>query len=409
VNFFTELKEGLLIAWDAIRVNKLRSILTTLGIVIGIVTVTLMGTAIEGLNRAFLKSISVLGADVLHVDRFSWFTHSYQDWVKAERRRPIKLAQVREVERQLTLARAVAPYVQSRAPVRFKNRSSSRVTVVGTTEQFLLTGGMAVGQGRFFSAEEANGGRPVCVVGAQVATNLFLNESPLGQSLRLGLFKFEVVGILERQGNFLGQFNLDNQVIIPVRQFMSSFWSDPEFIIQVRALDADQLEETKEELRGVLRKIRRVPPGAEDDFAINQQETFISTFHRVAGTIASVGIFITSLSLFVGGIGIMNIMFVSVAERTREIGVRKAIGAKRRTILLQFLIEAATLCLLGGLLGLALAWPLTLLLQKVLPAAMSLLTVGIALIVSLLTGVASGFFPAWRAARMNPVDALRNE
>jgi putative ABC transport system permease protein len=169
------------------------------------------------------------------------------------------------------------------------------------------------------------------------------------------------------------------------------------------------LDETKEELRGVLRRIRHVPPGVEDDFAINQQETFINTFHRVAGTIAAAGLFITGLSLFVGGIGIMNILFVSVAERTREIGIRKAVGAKRRAILLQFLLEAASICLLGGLVGVALAWPLTLVMQRFLPAAMSVATVTLALLVSALTGVASGFLPAWRAARMNPVEALRNE
>src|SRR5437762_8302811 len=147
----------------------------------------------------------------------------------------------------------------------------------------------------------------------------------------------------------------------------------------------------------------------EDDFAINQQDMLIQTFNRVGGTIASIGLFITGLSLFVGGIGIMNIMFVSVAERTREIGIRKAIGAKRRTILLQFLIEAATICLIGGAIGLGIAWPVTLLMQRFMPAILSLDIVGIALLVSLVTGVLSGFFPAWRAARMDPVDALRNE
>jgi putative ABC transport system permease protein len=152
-----------------------------------------------------------------------------------------------------------------------------------------------------------------------------------------------------------------------------------------------------------------VPPGAPDDFAINQQEQFISMFNRVTTTIAAVGLFITGLSLFVGGIGIMNIMFVSVAERTREIGLRKAIGAKRRTILVQFLIEAASICVLGGLLALAIAWPLTLVMSKFLPAVMSVTVAGIALAVSFFTGIVSGFFPAWRAARMNPVDALRNE
>jgi putative ABC transport system permease protein len=177
----------------------------------------------------------------------------------------------------------------------------------------------------------------------------------------------------------------------------------------VKVLDVKKLEEAKEEVRVKMRRIRRVAPNQPDDFAINQQDQFIKMFHRLGGTIASVGLFITGLSLFVGGIGIMNIMFVSVAERTREIGIRKAIGAKRRTILLQFLSEAASICLLGGLIGLGIAWPLTFLLQMVLPATMSLPVVAVAIVVSLITGVLSGFFPAWRAARMNPVDALRNE
>jgi putative ABC transport system permease protein len=409
MNLFTETKEGLRIAFDAIRANKLRSVLTTLGIVIGIVTVTLMGTAIQGLNQAFLRSISVLGADVLHVDRFSWFTHSRLEWMKAQNRQKITLPQVREVEKQMTLARAVAPFVDIRAPVVFKNRRSGGVTVIGTTEQFLFTGGMTVARGRFFSREEVSGGRPVCVLGAQVDTNLFQGDSSLGQTVRVGPYKFEVIGVLARQGSFMGQFSLDNQIIIPVQQLTACFWNNPSFTIQVRAASPERLDEMKEELRGVLRKIRRVPPDTEDDFSINQQETLINTFYRVAGTIAAVGLFITGLSLFVGGIGIMNIMFVSVAERTREIGIRKAIGAKRRTILVQFLIEAAGICLLGGLIGVGIAWPLTLLIQKVLPTTMSLTAVGVALVVSLMTGVVSGFLPAWRAARLDPVEALRNE
>jgi putative ABC transport system permease protein len=184
---------------------------------------------------------------------------------------------------------------------------------------------------------------------------------------------------------------------------------NPDYTIQVKAESLDQLDDTEEELRAVLRRFRHVAPGEPDNFAINQQDEFLELFHRVAGTIGAVGLFITGLALFVGGIGIMNIMFVSVAERTREIGVRKAIGAKRRTILLQFLIEAACICLIGGTIALGIAWPATLLLQKAMPATLSPTIVGIALLVSALTGVLSGFFPAWRAARMNPVDALRNE
>jgi len=225
----------------------------------------------------------------------------------------------------------------------------------------------------------------------------------------VGLQAFEFIGVLAKHGNFLSQFTLDNQVIIPVQQFLTGIWHDPDFEIQVKVADLKQLEDAKEELRGILRKIRHVPPDKEDDFSINQQENFIKSFNRVAGTIATGGLFITGLSLFVGGIGIMNIMFVSVAERTREIGVRKAIGAKRRTILIQFLIEAASICLLGGLLALAIAWPVTFVIANFLPATMSLPVAGIALLVSILTGLVSGFFPAWRAARMNPGDALRNE
>jgi putative ABC transport system permease protein len=190
---------------------------------------------------------------------------------------------------------------------------------------------------------------------------------------------------------------------------LAEFTRWPDLTINVKVRDVTQIEDAKEELRGILRKLRRVPPAEPDDFAINQQEAFIQTFNRIGGIMASVGLFITGLSLFVGGIGIMNIMFVSVAERTKEIGIRKAIGAKRRTILLQFLLEAASICLLGGLLALSIAWPLTLLIGRFLPATMSATVVGIALLVSLLTGVVSGFLPAWRAARMNPVDALRNE
>ena len=404
-----EIREGLWIAWDAIRANKLRSVLTTLGVIIGIVTVTLMGTAIEGLNRAFLTSISALGADVLFVDRRGWFISSHAEWVKVAKRRTITLAQARAVQRQMTLARAVAPMIGIPQPVKFRNRSASRVDVIGTTEDFPITSGVSVAAGRFLSSGEVEGGRPVCVVGQEVAEKLFPRESPLGRKIQVGSASFEVVGVLEKQGSFLGAVSLDSQVIVPIRQVVSSFWSDPECLIEVKVIDLARLEDAKEELRGILRKIRQVPPGEPDDFAINQQEQFITKFNRVAGTIASVGLFITGLSLFVGGIGIMNIMFVSVAERTREIGIRKAIGARRRTILLQFLLEAASLCLLGGAIALAIAYPITLILGRFIPATLSLPVAVLALLVSLLTGLVSGFLPAWRAARMNPVDALRNE
>lgn len=410
MNFLLELGEGLRIALEAIRANKLRSVLTTLGIIIGVVTVTLMGTAIDGLNRAFMQSIAKLGVDTLYISRTGWFVESYEDWMRLRNRPQITLREVMQLEKEADHVLALAPIVKSMAGVKYRDRSAQNVAIVGTTDQMLLTGGTGVQEGgRFFSAEESDGGRPVCVIGSDVATNLFPRLTPVGQQIKINLRPYEVVGVLESQGMFMGAFSLDNQILIPVRQFLTHFWHDPDFQIQVKVGDVTRLEEAKDELRGAMRKVRRLEPGEDDDFDINQQEQIAERLRVVSATIAAVGLFITGLSLFVGGIGIMNIMFVSVTERTQEIGLRKALGAKRRTILVQFLIEAAAICVVGGLIALAIAWPVTLLLQQFMPARLSLPLVGIALLVSAMTGIISGFLPAWRAARMDPVEALRNE
>lgn len=409
MNFLTELREGLAISWSAIRANKLRSVLTTLGIVIGIVTVTLMGTAIEGLNRAFLKSISVMGGDVLYVNRLPWFAQSYQEWIDAQKRPLLTLPEADSLAEQLTLSDIVTPLASTGESVRYKKRSAGGVAIFGTTDNFMHTMGFTVGEGRFLSAAECDLGRSVCVVGATVATNLFQHDSPLGDKIMIGSTPFEVVGVLDKQGGLLDTGGLDNEVIIPIPQYTTHFENTPDWQIQVKVKSMDQVDEAKDELRVVMRRLRRLAPNEPDNFYIGQQDQFITLFHTIAGTIGTIGLFVTGLSLFVGGIGIMNIMFVSVAERTREIGIRKAIGAKRRTILLQFLIEAASICLIGGMIALAIAWPMTFAMRRVLPAVLSLNVVGIALVVALVTGVVSGFLPAWRAARMNPVDALRNE
>ena len=408
MNLFVELREGLKISFAAIRANKLRAALTTLGIIIGVVTVTLMGTAITGLNQAFMNSISALGTDVLYVSRQSWMISSHEEWQKMQKRREISVSQYQAVERQADFVSAIAPMVDGQQPVKFKNRRSENANVIGTTDDYQVVGGLNLVQGRFFTAGESDGGRPVCVIGSEVATNLFPREVAIGNRISVGGRSFEVIGVLEKQGGMMDT-GTDTSVIVPIPQFTSWFRGRPDLTLAIKVKDVTLLEDSREELRALLRRIRQVAPGEPDDFSINQQDQFVEMFHQVGGTIAGIGLFITGLSLFVGGIGIMNIMFVSVAERTREIGIRKAIGAKRRTILLQFLMEAAAICLLGGLMALAIAWPITLLMQKFMPATLSLFVVSIALLVSLLTGVISGFLPAWRAARMNPVDALRAE
>ena len=409
MNFFTELKEGLLIAWTAIRANKLRSCLTTLGIVIGIVTVTLMGTAIEGLNRSFMQSVSSIGADVLYVDRMDWIITSHEDWLRMSKRRQFNVSQANSAIRLIDFAQAIAPLAQSQASIRNKDRDSDSVGIVGTTDDYAMSGGLSLSQGRFMTAAEADGGRPVCVLGSTVASNLFKLIPPVGERVTIGNRNFDVVGVLEPIGGMFGEGGADSQVIVPLNMFLVAFRSNPDITLQVKLKPGADLDDAREELRSVIRKVRRLAPNTEDDFSINQQDQIVEMFHRIAGTIAAVGLFITGLSLFVGGIGIMNIMFVSVAERTKEIGIRKAIGAKRRTILVQFLIEAAVICVIGGVFGLAIAWPITLGMAKVIPATLSPTIVTLALGVSAATGIVSGFLPAWRAARMNPVDALRAE
>jgi putative ABC transport system permease protein len=310
---------------------------------------------------------------------------------------------------QVTMARAVAPVCGTGKSVRYRKAGSDNVQIIGTTDQYQFTSGVSLADGRFFTGSEAAGGRPVCIIGSEVAANLFDREAPLGKRIRIDQSSFEVIGVLEKQGSFLGLISLDNQVIVPLPQFISSLQNDPEYQVQVKVSGLDQMNDAREELRSAMRRVRRLAPNDPDNFSINQQDQFVKMFRQLGGTIAMIGLFITGLSLFVGGIGIMNIMFVSVAERTREIGVRKAIGAKRRTILIQFLIEAACICLIGGAVGLAIAWPVTLGMRHFLPVTLSIPIVGLAIMVSLVTGLISGFLPAWRAARMNPVDALRNE
>ncbi|HLF15448.1 MAG TPA: ABC transporter permease [Bacteroidota bacterium] len=407
--FAQELKEGLAIAFRAIRANKMRSVLTTLGIIIGIVAVTGMATAIDGLDKAFEKSARAFGTDILYVQKFPWISN--EDWSLIRNRPDIKTEYVDAIERQAKLSSAAAPVVGRRMPVTNGNYALEDAFVTGTTHSYNEASGNSNIDGRFFSAEESDGGRPVCVIGAVVAEKLFPTGDPVGQTIRVGGAPYQVLGVYEKAGGLWGRFTSDNRVFMPLNAFENRFGSRRFVTINVKVADVNDIENAKLELEGILRKVRRIEPGKENNFNINAQEILTQTFGAFTMTVGAIGLFITGLSLLVGGIGIMNIMFVSVTERTREIGIRKAIGARKRTILMQFLIEAAALCLIGGLIGLAVAFILVQIVSRAfeLEASMPVFIVFIAILVSLMVGLTSGFLPAYRAAKMDPVEALRYE
>ncbi len=408
MTFGDEVREGFKLSFAALNANKARAVLTMLGIIIGIVSVTLMGAAISGLTNAFNNSISSIGADVLYVQKWPWGGGD-NEWWKYRNRRDMKIDYADKIRRDATMLAAVAPVVQRLGTIKFGNRTANNVIVDGTTSDLAYVSNMSFTDGRFFTNVETRGDRPLAVLGSDVADQLFPNQDPIGKTIKVNGLSFRVIGVRSKQGSFLGMFSLDNLVIIPIGQFQDIFGTHFHPTIEARVADSKDMEDAKEELRGIMRKIRGLTPYQEDDFSINQQDLLTNAFNKIAAVIGGVGFFVTALSLFVGGIGIMNIMFVSVTERTKEIGIRKALGARRRTILAQFLIESSLICLGGGLIGLGLSYPLSMLLDKFLPTAMPVSLAIIGIVISLAVGVISGIVPAFRASRLDPVDALRYE
>ncbi|MBS0662331.1 MAG: ABC transporter permease [Verrucomicrobia bacterium] len=412
---YYEITESFRIAFAQIRANKMRSALTALGVIIGIVAVTLMGTAIRGIDTGFQNSLNMLGDDILYVQKWPW--HNVEDWWNYVGRPPITpdlAGRLNTVIAQTpnSLLDIAVPVAGRGTTAKFGENKVSSVFTIGTNSDYSRILNVDFKEGRLFNDTEDASGRNVCVLGYDIAEALYQGRSPLGEQVFLNGHPFTVVGVLAKQGSFLGLMNFDNQAVVPLEAFRKAFGVRRGSELRVKVRDKNRLQDAMEELTGAMRRVRAQMPGVRDNFSINEQGAIKAQLDPVKQGIAMAGLFITGLSLFVGAIGIMNITFVSVKERTKEIGTRKALGARRRTILLQFLIEAVSICLIGGIVGLALTYGLVLGVGAAFPAfpvEFSISLVFISVMVSIAVGIVSGFAPAWGAARLDPVVALRYE
>ncbi len=408
ISAFSRVSEYFIMAWQALSSHKLRSFLTTLGIMIGVATIITIWTTIEGLNAYVFGQLSNIGANTVYVQKYPWVIKG--DFWKYRNRKNITYKEYQALLDHCTLADHISPEIFAMKTVSYRNNKFENIFVIGTNEEYAFTANLAPAAGRFLTELDVRNNRYVCVLGGEVADRLFERENPLGHRIRIGDRKYQVVGVLEKKGNFFGQ-SMDNFIIVPMGTFRRVYGSFRDMRIAVMTNRPERLEEMKDQIRGILRRVRKLPPTKPDDFAINQQDMLTNLYKSLTSSLFAIVFVIGGISLLVGGIGIMNIMLVSVAERTREIGIRKAIGASRKNILSQFLLEAVVISSLGGLIGLIFGFigGSIILSQMQLTSGVSLLAITIGFGFSTTVGVLAGFYPAYKAAGLNPIESLRYE
>jgi putative ABC transport system permease protein len=406
---FFAMREAIGLGLGAIRAYKMRAALTILGVVMGIMTVTGMSAIIAGLNRNVASIIDSIGSSVILIDRSAPF--EYVSRQERRRRKNLTENEVKAILERCPAVRAVAPteYVQA-SEVKYGGERLQEFNVIGTTVAYEVVTNAVIERGRFFTEADVARSAPLAVIGAEIVKGLFPAVEPVGKEIDIDGRRVRVIGVLESKGRIAGRGE-DNSIVVPLGAFQKRPKDANYLRARAKPIAPELIEDASEQIREVLRRKRRLRFWQNDDFAVFTQDTFRDLYDRLTKGIYLVMIAISSIGLVVGGVGVMNIMLVSVTERTREIGVRKALGATKRDIRWQFLTEAMTVTGLGGTIGIVVgalvAWVVNLF--SPFPATLQPMWVALAFLSSVAVGLTFGLWPAVKAARLDPIEALRYE
>ncbi|MFN8257663.1 MAG: ABC transporter permease [Bacteroidales bacterium] len=409
--FLYILKESFLFAFNSLILNKLRTFLSLLGITIGIFAIITVFTVIDSLEIAIRTSIAKLGDNVVYVQKWPWSMGDNYPWWKYLNRPVPKLTESAEIMKRSALSKAASFMIFTQKTIQYGDNYASNITVVGAEHSYEDIRNFELTNGRYFSLFESISGKNKAIIGSDIAKKLFKEENPVGKTIKIQGRKVNIIGLFKREGSDLFGMNMDNQLLIPINYARTMVDIRNERLgplIMVKANEGITSDELIDELTGIMRSLRRIKPSEADNFALNQSSLISQGFDQIFSILDVAGIIIGGFSILVGGFGIANIMFVSVKEQTKLIGIQKALGAKSYFILLQFLYESVILALIGGIVGLLLIFILTSIVSATseMDISMTIWNITVGLLISITIGVISGIVPAYNAARLNPVEAI---